>query len=104
MYADTRSEFRPCGQTPQGEVTGQVAELLEGLPVTRTSCLIRLLVHPQTKFIGTPQVTTQVTTQVGNLLRAAVAPPKSREELQSAAGLANREHFRKAYVGPLVAP
>ena len=49
----------------------------------------------------TPQVATQVATQVEKMLGAA-AEAKSREELQAAAGMIDREHFRKAYVEPLV--
>jgi ATP-dependent DNA helicase RecG len=49
------------------------------------------------------QVTPQVATQVAKLLHAAVAAAKSRQDLQSAAGLADREHFRKSYLEPLLA-
>jgi predicted HTH transcriptional regulator len=53
--------------------------------------------------LGVPatQVTTQVTEQVVRVLTAA-AEPASREALQQAVGLQNREHFRQAYVEPLV--
>jgi ATP-dependent DNA helicase RecG len=50
----------------------------------------------------TTQVTMQVTTQVAAILKAA-RKPRSRGELQKAAGLRNREHFRKAYLEPLLA-
>lgn len=50
----------------------------------------------------TTQVATQVTTQVVAILEAA-ATPCSRANLQKAAGLRNREHFRKSYLEPLVA-
>ena len=47
------------------------------------------------------QVTTQVTTQVkAVLLCTRIA--RSREELQKAVNLENREHFRKAYLRPLI--
>jgi len=46
------------------------------------------------------QVAVQVTTQVAVVLQAASQAPKSREELQHAAGMRNREHFRKAYLLP----
>jgi len=45
----------------------------------------------------------QVTTQVAAVLQAASQAPKSREELQKAAEMRNREHFRKAYLEPLLA-
>ena len=40
--------------------------------------------------------------QVGKLLNAAVTEAKSRQDLQSAAGLADREHFRNSYIEPMV--
>jgi hypothetical protein len=46
--------------------------------------------------------TTQVTTQVAAILQAAQTQ-RSREELMAAAGLKNREHFRKSYLAPLIA-
>jgi len=49
----------------------------------------------------TTQVTVQVTKQVQAILKAA-GQPASREQLQRAAGMANREHFRKAYLKPLL--
>jgi len=51
----------------------------------------------------TTQVAVQVTVQVETVLRAASPSPKSREELQVATGMRNREHFRKAYIEPLLA-
>jgi hypothetical protein len=50
----------------------------------------------------TAQVTPQVTAQVVTVLGAAQKEARSREELQSAAGMADREHFRQTYVEPLV--
>lgn len=46
-------------------------------------------------------VTPQVTPQVTAVLEAA-GKPVSRETLQQAAGIADREHFRKAYLKPLL--
>ena len=43
-----------------------------------------------------------VTPQVGKVLDATANEARSREELQTAAGMMDREHFRKAYVEPLV--
>lgn len=53
--------------------------------------------------ISTAQVTTQVAAQVILILDAAASGEKSREELQEAAGISHREHFRKAYMEPLLA-
>lgn len=51
---------------------------------------------------ATGQVTPQVTTQVKALLRAAFKEARSREDLQEVVGIKNREHFRKAYLEPLL--
>jgi len=48
------------------------------------------------------QVTPQVTAQVEKVLGATANEARSREELQTATGMMDREHFRKAYVEPLV--
>jgi ATP-dependent DNA helicase RecG len=50
----------------------------------------------------TPQDTQQVTPQVRALLGAIVDAPHSRGELQEAVGIKDREHFRKAYLEPLL--
>lgn len=65
--------------TPQvtGEVTGQVTEQ-----------------------VG-EQVSEQVTPQVIGVLEAA-RTARTREELQGAVGLRDREHFRKTYLEPLL--
>lgn len=49
-----------------------------------------------------PQVTAQVTEQVAKVLKAA-RTSRIREELQAAAGIAHREHFRLSYLKPLLA-
>ena len=49
----------------------------------------------------TAQVTGQVTAQVARILEAAKTP-RTREELQDAAGISHREHFRIAYLLPLL--
>jgi predicted HTH transcriptional regulator len=54
--------------------------------------------------ISTAQATAQATAQVAKVLEAANGEIGStRDELQSAAEIAHREHFRKAYMEPLVA-
>ena len=47
------------------------------------------------------QVTAQVTAQVAKVLEAAKTA-SSREELQEAANIAHREHFRKTYLSRLL--
>jgi len=49
----------------------------------------------------TPQVTLQATPQVIAVLEAA-RTARTREELQRAVGLRDREHFRKTYLEPLL--
>lgn len=48
------------------------------------------------------QVTPQVAAQVEKVLGATANEARSREELQTATGMVDREHFRKTYVEPLV--
>lgn len=50
-----------------------------------------------------PHVTPQVTPQVAAVLQTIAQEAKSREQLQNAAGIKDREHFRKAYLEPLLA-
>jgi len=54
--------------------------------------------------LGIPaaQVTAQVAAQVAAVLDAASSEARPREDLQAIAGMKHREHFRKAYVDPLV--
>lgn len=67
----------------------------------RLSFVIRLSSHPLALAPATdsPQITTQVTTQVGMLL-SRIKGEMSRQSIQDALGLANREHFRKSYLAP----
>jgi predicted HTH transcriptional regulator len=51
--------------------------------------------------IATEQVTPQVAAQVAKTLQAAVHP-SSRESLQDAMGIKDREHFRRTYLDPLL--
>jgi ATP-dependent DNA helicase RecG len=52
--------------------------------------------------VSTPQVTAQVATQVTGMLNSVSDEAKSRVEFQDATGMKDREHFRKAYLEPLV--
>ncbi|MCC5850862.1 MAG: cell filamentation protein Fic, partial [Verrucomicrobia bacterium] len=51
----------------------------------------------------TPPVTPQVTPQVIECLSALVKTPLPREKIQQQIGIKDREHFRKAYLEPLLA-
>jgi hypothetical protein len=48
------------------------------------------------------QVTMQVAMQVMRMLDSTTSMARSRQELQDAAQMKNRKHFRKAYMEPLV--
>lgn len=66
---------------------------------------VRATFRPTTAQVPTksPRKYPASTPQVAALLQAAAQTPKSREELQKAAGIKHREHFRKAYLEPLLA-
>lgn len=59
-------------------------------------------VYPEAEAPVTGQVTEQVTPQVGQLLRVFTGE-HARQELQALLGVADREHFRKAYLLPALA-
>lgn len=63
----------------------------------------RLQQDPRVPGIPTAQATAQATAQVGKILAAAdVQEGRAREELQAAAGISHREHFRKGYLEPMI--
>ena len=99
-------EFRQEGgqfiqtlRRPAPEVTlpvaGQVTAQDNSLPVQTLSLLADALGIPSA------QVTAQVTAQVIKTLEAA-SETAARETLQAAVGMKHREHFRKAYLEPLL--
>jgi len=63
----------------------------------RLSFVIRLPRHPLA--LVPPGEPVQVTTQVGVLL-SRIAGEMTRQAIQDALGLADREHFRKTYLAP----
>ena len=71
--------------------------------ITQDKPLLSIALEELAFALGQPttQVTTQVAEQVSKLLRAA-AEPATREQLQDAVGLQNREHFRQTYLEPLL--
>lgn len=95
-----RLPLRPAPAAATGQVTAQVTTHagLENIQL-KDKALQELAAA---LGVAATQVTTQVTTQVAKLLSAAGVEAETREKLQSAAGLANREHFRKSYVEPLI--
>ena len=72
----------------------------------RAAYVIRLPVHPLARAAdtgeATPEVTTEVTTEVGRVV-ISLQGEMTRQALQQALGLANAEHFRKAYLLPALA-
>jgi len=94
-----RDGFVTAVQRPPPQVAPQVTpqvttqdKLLEARAMEELAALLG---------IPTTQVTKQVTKQVAAVLQAAIEPAP-RELLQEAVGLQNREHFRQAYLEPLV--
>lgn len=81
----------------RGQVTAQV--------VLQDKCLKAGVLQSMADMLGIPaaQVTAQVAAQVVLILDAIAGGEKSREALQRAAGISHREHFRKAYMEPLLA-
>jgi ATP-dependent DNA helicase RecG len=79
-----------------GQVTAQVTP--------QDKILHENILHDLAGALGVPaaQVTAQVAAQVTLILDATAGGDKSREELQEAAGISHREHFRKAYIEPLL--
>ena len=65
------------------------------------SVLVTFHVKVGTTRVTTMQVTVQVTMQVAAVLEAA-RTPRSGGELQKVASIRNRDHFRKAYLHPLL--
>lgn len=98
--AHKRTFYFLPGERPTAEVTPVSFELpLPGLSAggAKVAASAGSVGTPQV----TPQVTLQVTPQVVTILQSA-RKPKSRAELQKAAGLRDRDHFRQAYLEPLI--
>jgi predicted HTH transcriptional regulator len=89
---------------PTGQATPQLTPQATTQVTTQDNQLENRLLEELAVVLRLPttQVTTQVAGQVGLLLRAA-SEPATRESLQDATGLRNREHFRQTYMEPLVA-
>ena len=83
-----------------------IFEEADGFKVTFSNAAIHQPAKPARDGQATAQVTAQgtaqVTAQVEKLLKAASREPLSREELQNILNLNHREHFRKAYLKPLL--
>ena len=84
------------------EVTSEATAQADTQEKTLSPPVLEQLAEPL--GIPTAQATAQATAQVGKILTGADAGAgQSREELQAAADITHREHFRKAYLEPLVA-
>jgi hypothetical protein len=59
-------------------------------------------VPDELELAGAARRTPQVTPQIVAVLQVAAQKANSRGELQKAAGIKDREHFRKAYLEPLL--
>jgi hypothetical protein len=103
--AHKRTYYFLPGERPAAEATPVSFELpLPSLEPDDSNPLASAAESPtmQVTTHVTTQVAVQVTTQVLGLLKAA-RTPRTRDELQGAVGLRNREHFRKAHLEPLLA-
>lgn len=96
-YFITRLPVNPQARRgASAEVTAQVTPDVKALKGTALEQIANVLGLPPA------QVTAQVAAQVVEVLSAAASDPRTRAELQSAAGIKHREHFRKTYTEPLV--
>lgn len=84
---------------PSAQVTGGVAQQVT--PQANLRGGSELVELASALGIPTPQVTQQAAQQVAGMLQAA-SEPRSREALQASMDLRDREHFRGAYLEPLV--
>lgn len=91
--------WRPAPQVTT-QVAMQVTTQVEAARIIFTSHDLKEV--SRALNVQTEQMTQQITQQVFDLLEALGQEAKSREELGTAAGLLNREHFRKAYLEPLL--
>lgn len=78
------------------QVTAQVTMQADALKTSLLDELAAALDAP------TMQVTMQVAMQVAAVMELVAQVEQPREALQQAMGLANRDHFRKAYLNPLM--
>lgn len=83
----------------------RVIDPTTGQVTTQDNVLESKVLQMMANMLGssTAQVTAQVAAQVILILDAVAAGEKCRAELQQAAGISHREHFRKAYMEPLLA-
>lgn len=86
---------------------GQVVQVLwrpTAQVTTQVDTLRSSLLEELTAALNAPtmQVTMQVATQVAGMLQLVSAAVQSRDALQEAMGLADREHFRKQYLVPMM--
>jgi len=99
QFIQTLRRPRPRTARVKLPITEQVVTGEERLSAITGSALQELA-----DAMGLPpaQVTAQVTAHVITVLNAAAGEPRSREALQAAVSMKHREHFRKAYIEPLV--
>ncbi len=85
---------------PSPAVTPQVTPQVDsGLNLLKEQALQELA---SALGLSATHVTPQVTAQVEKVLSVTANEARSRGELQTATGMVDREHFRRAYVEPLV--
>ncbi len=90
---------------PAKQVTAQVTTQATGQAGPQDKPLSLMVLQQLAEALGMPtaQATAQAAAQVGKILTTADAEAgQTREELQASADIAHREHFRKAYLEPLI--
>ena len=93
----TPTSTLPIATAPTSQFRMVSSELPE--PQFTANGFFTAIFWPMREKVG---VTEQVTAQVEAVLQAAAQATRSREELQVASGIKHREHFRKAYLEPLL--
>ena len=90
-------KFRSGSHSPKPRETTKKQAVGEPPAIYR-----KATVSDDLELAGAAQRTPQLTPQVVAVLQVAAQQANSRDELQKAAGIKDREHFRKAYLEPLL--
>ncbi|MBI2927888.1 MAG: DUF4062 domain-containing protein [Verrucomicrobia bacterium] len=100
-----RDGFVQTLRRPAPQATPEVTQQVTTQAAAQDKALYSAVLEQLAEALGIPtaQATAQATAQVGKILDCADAEAgQTREELQAAADIAHREHFRKAYLEPLI--
>jgi predicted HTH transcriptional regulator len=103
QFIQTLGRPTPQVETQETHATPPVTLPVAGQVTAQDNSLQVQILSVLADALGIPsaQVTAQVTAQVAKTLEAA-SEAAARETLQAAVGMKHREHFRKAYLEPLL--